>query len=151
METAILIIGVVIMGFCTMVIMIADGGQKHRSKNKKKEGINIIDFTSPYWGHDFVVENQNGRIVSAHGWYSAPFVLGESENNDRIEKGAIVIKKGNDDGYWYGRVKQIEWENDPSDMFFCKCKTILNDHDLNEAEYNYILNKYVRTEAAQKC
>lgn len=147
MEIATLIFGIVIMGFCTIVIMIEDSVQEHRSKNNKKKGINIIDFTSQYWGHDFVVENQTGKIVSAHGWYSAPFVLEKTENNNRLEKGAIVVKKSKNGGYWYGRVKQIEWENDPGDMFFCKCKTILNDHDLNESEYNYILNKYVRAEA----
>ena len=112
----------------------------------KEKGLNIVDFTTPHWEHDFCVDSQKKRIVSAHGWYSSLGLFFYEKNKRQLVKGAIVVKHCKNGGYWFGRVKHIEWENDPQDMFFCKCKTIVKDRELSEAEYDYIQKTYFKKE-----
>lgn len=106
----------------------------------KGKEINVVDFQYPHWGHDFCVDSQKKRLVTAHGWYSSFIAM--DINKYQLEKGAIVVKRCQNGGYWFGRVKSIEWANDPQDMFFCKCKTIVKDRQLSKAEYNYIQKTY---------
>lgn len=106
----------------------------------KKKEINVVNFQCPHWGHDFCVDSQKKMLVTAHGWYSSSIAMGI--NKYQLKKGAIVVKRCKNGGYWFGRVKSIEWANDPQDMFFCKCKTIVKDRQLSKAEYNYIQKNY---------
>ena len=103
----------------------------------KEKEINVVNFQCPRWGHVFSVDSQKKMLVTAHGWYSS-----SRYGNTSLKKGAIVVKRGQNGGYWFGRVKSIEWANDPQDMFFCKCKTIVKDRQLSKAEYKYIQKTY---------
>lgn len=101
---------------------------------KKNKELNIINFGEGYWGRDIVYEeNITKTICKMHGWYSNLF----GNMNNQLKIGSLVIKKTNQ-GFWYGRVKKIEWCNDPKDMFFATIKSITNDKMLSKLEIEYL-------------
>lgn len=82
----------------------------------------FIDYTECCWGHSFVVDNK--KECRAHGFYSA-----------YIKDGDLVYQKPNDrEGIWVARVYKVDNCNDPSDMFFCRYKTIKSERDLSKRE-----------------
>lgn len=82
----------------------------------------FIDYTECCWGHSFVVDDK--KKCRAHGFYS-----------EYIKDGDLVYQKPKDrEGIWVARVYEIDKCYDPSDMFFCRYKTIKSDRQLSKRE-----------------
>lgn len=82
----------------------------------------FIDYSECCWGHSFVVDDK--KICRAHGFYS-----------QYIKDGDLVYHKPKDrEGIWLVRVYDVDNCNDPSDMFFCRYKTIKSDRQLSKRE-----------------
>ena len=104
---------------------------------KKNKEINIINFGKGYWGNDIVYDkNISKRVSKMHGWYDNNFILC-SKSKPKLQVGSLVIKETNQ-GFWYGRIKKLEWCEDPRDMFFATVKTIYKDKMLSKEEIKYL-------------
>lgn len=97
-------------------------------KKLNKES-SIINFKEGRWANDIVYdENIKKNTIKMHGWYF--------DRSDLTEN-SLVIKKFKA-GYWYGRIKKIEWCSDPNDMFFAVVKTITSKRMLSKNEWKYL-------------
>lgn len=104
---------------------------------KKNKEINIVNFGKGCWGNDIVYDkNISKRVCQMHGWYDNNFILC-SKSKSKLQFGSLVIKKTTH-GFWYGRIKKIEWCKDPDDMFFATVKTIYKDKMLSKEEMKYL-------------
>ena len=100
---------------------------------KKNKRLNIINFDEGCYGKDILYDkNITKTICKMHGWYS-----NYAFSDNTLKVGSLVLKKGKS-GYWYGRVKKIEWCPSPNDMFFAKIKTIYKDTLLSKEEMKYL-------------
>lgn len=97
-------------------------------KKLNKES-SIINFKEGRWANNIVYdENITKNTIKMHGWYF---------DKEELKKNSLVIKKFKE-GYWYGRIKKIEWLNDPNDMFFAVVKTITKKKMLSKSEWKYL-------------
>lgn len=56
---------------------------------KMTDEINVVDFQCSHWGHDFSVDSQKKRLVTAHGWYSSS--IGMDINKYQLKKGRLLL------------------------------------------------------------
>lgn len=99
-------------------------------KKLNKES-NIINFKEGCWANNIVFDEYiTKNAIKMHGWYF---------NKEKLKKNSLVIKKFKE-GYWYGRIKKIEWCNDSEDMFFADVKTITKKRMLSKSEQEYLEN-----------
>ena len=97
-------------------------------KKLNKES-SIVNFEKGGWGRDIIYdENITKRTARMYGWYF--------DRSDLTENSLVIIKFK--EGYWYGRIKKIEWRNDPNDMFFAVVKTITSKRMLSKSEWKYL-------------
>lgn len=96
---------------------------------KKNKELNIINFGEGRWARNIVYsESITKNTFKMYGWYF---------DKTELKKNSLVIKKIKK-GYWYGRIRKIEWCNDPKDMFFANVKTITSKRMLSKSEWKYL-------------
>ena len=56
----------------------------------KEKEINVVNFQCSHWGHDFCVDSQKKRLVTAHGWYSSSIAMGINKYQLK-KKGRLLL------------------------------------------------------------
>ena len=88
----------------------------------KYKNSRFVDYTECCWGHSFIIDDR--KECRAHGFYS-----------QYIKDGNLVYHKSKDrKSIWLARVYDVYNCLDPSDMFFCRYKTIKFDRQLIKRE-----------------
>ncbi len=96
-------------------------------KSKHKNNQSVIDYTTNFWGHAFYTDKDKN---TAEGFYSK---LITEKNN--IEDGALIIRCFPEKHkVFLCRISEVDWCNDPNDMYFCKYTQIKSLDELSDYE-----------------
>ena len=101
-------------------------------KKQEFEENNIINFGEGCWGMNISFLDDGNT-----NWKKQIRISGHYPYRSKIKKGTLLIKKCSL-GYFYLRVKKVEYCRDPDDMFFANVIYICNDKMLSKEEHKYL-------------
>lgn len=104
----------------------------------------ILNFCKGMWGFDwgYFEESIKGRNVVIYGW--VPMLSFKK----KLRRGTLFMKEFDDGSYGICRLKRVEWQDDPTDMFFANAKLCYKKKHFSKYELEFI-DKYLPKEVGE--